>query len=97
LHWFGISMHKAVATSAACGFPIALIGAISYIYTGWGKPLTDSASIGYVQLFALVIIAISSFISAPFGARLAHAVSEKTLRLSFSFLLFLLSITMFLK
>jgi len=63
LHWFNISMHKAVATSA---------------------------------LYALAIIASSSFIFAPLGAKLTHTVSEKTLRLSFSFILFMLSITMFL-
>jgi len=96
LHWFNISMHKAVATSAACGFPIALIGTLSYIYTGWGQQLTNSPSIGYLQLYALAIIASSSFIFAPLGAKLTHTVSEKTLRLSFSFILFMLSITMFL-
>ncbi len=96
LHWFNISMQKAVATSAACGFPIALIGTLSYIYAGWGQQLTGTVSIGYLQLYALIIIAPSSFLFAPAGAKLAHSISEKTLRLSFSFILFLLSITMFL-
>jgi uncharacterized membrane protein YfcA len=96
LHWFNVSMHKAVATSAACGFPIALIGTLSYIYSGWGLQLSDTPSIGYLQLYALIIIASSSFVFAPLGAKLAHTVSEKTLRLNFSFLLFILSITMFL-
>ena len=95
LHWFNISMHKAVATSAACGFPIALIGTLSYIYTGWGQQLTDSPSIGYLQLYALAIIASCSFIFAPLGAKLAHTISERVLRLSFSFILFMLSATMF--
>lgn len=97
LHWFNVSMHKAVATSAACGFPIALFGALSYIYAGWGKELSSAPSIGYLQLYALIMIATSSFVFAPLGARLAHAITEKTLRLSFSFILFLLSISMFLK
>ena len=96
LHWFNISMRKAVATSAACGFPIALIGASSYIYSGWGITATNTATIGYLQLYALILIAPVSFIFAPLGAKLAHSISEKTLRLSFAFLLSLLSITMFL-
>lgn len=96
LHWFNISMHNAVATSAACGFPIALIGTFAYIYTGWGQQLTNSPSIGYLQLYALLFIAASSFIFAPVGAKVAHSISEKTLRLSFSLVLFVLSITMFL-
>jgi uncharacterized membrane protein YfcA len=32
LHWFNISMRNAVATSAACGFPIALTGTLAFIY-----------------------------------------------------------------
>jgi uncharacterized membrane protein YfcA len=96
LHWFNISMHKAVATSAACGFPIALIGTLSYVYTGWGLQLNNTLSIGYLHLYALFFIASSSFIFAPLGAKLAHTISEKTLRLSFSLLLLILSMTMFL-
>ncbi len=95
LHWFNISMQKAVATSAACGLPIAVIGTLSYIYSGWGLQLTDTAMIGYLQLYALAVIATSSFIFAPLGAKLAHSISEKKLRLSFAFILTLLSITMF--
>ncbi len=96
LHWFNISMRSAVATSAACGFPIALIGTLSFIYSGWGLPLSDTATLGYLQLYALMIIAPSSFIFAPLGAKLAHSIAEKTLRHSFAFVLLLLSITMFL-
>ena len=96
LHWFNISMHKAVATSAACGFPIALIGTLSYIYSGWGQQLTNTPTLGYLQLFALAIIAPCSFIFAPLGAKLAHSITEKKLRYSFSFCLVLLSATMFL-
>jgi uncharacterized membrane protein YfcA len=95
LHWFNISMQKAVATSAACGFPIALVGTLSYVYSGWGLQLTDTMTIGYLQLYALAVIATSSFIFAPLGAKLAHSISEKILRLSFAFILILLSSMMF--
>jgi len=96
LHWFNVSMQKAVATSAACGLPIALIGTLSYIYTGWEQQLSNPSSIGYLHLYALFFIACSSFVFAPLGAKVAHIISEKALRLSFSLLLFTLSITMFL-
>jgi len=94
LHWFKISMRNAVATSAACGFPIALIGTLSFLYSSQGQQISDNLSIGYLQLYALIIIASSSFIFAPAGAKVAHSISEKTLRLSFSFVLFMLGITM---
>ncbi len=96
LHWFNISMKKAVATSAACGFPIAFVGTLSYMYASYNMPLSNSYAIGYLQLDALLFIAGSSFLFAPLGAKVAHSISEKTLRLSFSLILFILGLTMLL-
>ena len=95
LHWHKISMRKAVATSAACGFPIAVIGTASYLYASWDFDTNSSFAIGYLQLYAMIIIATCSFIFAPVGAKVAHTISEKTLRFSFAILLITLSITMF--
>ena len=97
LHWFNIKMQNAVATSAACGFPIAFIGTLAYIYASYQLPLSSSHSIGYLQYDAFLFIAASSFLFAPLGAKIAHNISEKALRLSFSFLLFMLGFIMLLK
>ena len=96
LHWFNVSMQKAVATSAACGLPIALIGTLAYVYAGWGQIEDKPATIGFLHIDALAIIAMSSFVFAPLGAKMAHSISEKALRLSFAGILFLLSTIMFL-
>jgi uncharacterized membrane protein YfcA len=96
LHWFNVSMRNAVATSAACGFPIALFGTLSYVYTGWDRELGGAAVIGYLNLQALFFIALTSFIFATLGAKVAHSISETKLRLSFALLLFVLGATMFL-
>lgn len=90
LHWFNISMKNAIATSAACGFPIALIGTLSFIFSSHDQSVGGSYSIGYLQTIAFLFIAASSFLFAPLGAKVAHSISEKTLRLSFSLLLFFL-------
>lgn len=95
LHWFNVSMRNAVATSAACGFPIALFGTLSFIYSSWGLQVSSAPSVGYLQLYALAIIASCSFVFAPLGAKLAHSISEKNLRLVFACILLILSITMF--
>ena len=97
LHWFSISMRNAVATSAACGFPIALIGTFSYIYASYNLQLSSSHSIGYLKYDAFIFIAGSSFLFAPLGAKIAHSISEKALRLSFSFILFILGCILLLK
>lgn len=97
LHWFNISMRNAVATSAACGFPIALVGTLSFIYASYGLSTSSSYSIGYLQYDAFIFVAGSSFLVAPLGASVAHSISEKTLRLTFAFILFTLGLVMLLK
>lgn len=97
LHWFNISMRNAVATSAACGFPIALVGTLSFMYASHDHPVSSPYSIGFLKYDAFLFIAVSSFLFAPLGAKVAHSISEKTLRLSFSFLLFTLAFIMLLK
>ncbi len=94
LHWHNIAMRKAVATSAACGFPIAVFGAASYIYTGWTVPNLPPQTFGYVHLTAFAFIIITSYLFAPLGARLAHSLPENSLRKGFAFFLILVGLNM---
>ncbi|WP_158893627.1 MULTISPECIES: sulfite exporter TauE/SafE family protein [unclassified Pseudomonas] len=88
LIWRSLSMQQAVATSAACGLPIALSGALSFILVGWQQPGLPAWSLGYVYLPALLGIALTSMFSARFGARLAHRLSPRLLKRLFALLLF---------
>lgn len=94
LHWFNISMKNAVATSAACGLPIALIGTLSFVYSSYDISVGSAYSIGYLQVTAFLFIATSSFLFAPLGVKVAHSISDKTLKLNFSALLFALGTIM---
>jgi len=97
LHWFNISMRNAVATSAACGFPIALVGTLSFIFTSYDLTFSSDHSLGYLQYDAFLFVAGSSFLVAPLGAKVAHSISEKTLRLSFAIILFALGLIMLIQ
>ncbi|WP_152227094.1 sulfite exporter TauE/SafE family protein [Pseudomonas sp. SCB32] len=88
LSWRGVSMQQAVATSSACGLPIAIAGAISFIVVGWHNPRLPEMSIGFVYLPALVGIALTSMFFARIGARLAHRLPAKVLKRLFALLLF---------
>ncbi|MGS0939553.1 sulfite exporter TauE/SafE family protein [Pseudomonas luteola] len=88
LTWRGVSMQRAVATSSACGLPIALSGALSFMVVGWSEPGLPEWSLGYVYLPALVGIALTSMFFARFGARLAHTLSPRLLKRLFALLLF---------
>lgn len=85
-----VPIHQAVATSAACGFPIALAGTVGYILAGWERDLPAGA-IGYIYLPALATIAVTSVLTAPLGARVAHATSVDRLRRLFALLLYVLA------
>ncbi|MGG2398105.1 sulfite exporter TauE/SafE family protein [Pseudomonas sp. SH1-B] len=87
LVWRSVPMQQAVATSAACGLPIALAGALSFVYTGWNNPDLPQWSVGFVYLPALLGIAVTSMFFARFGARLAHRLSPRLLKRLFALLL----------
>jgi uncharacterized membrane protein YfcA len=86
----GVGMQQAVASSAACGFPIALAGTVGYAWAGRHLPM-PAGTIGYVYLPALAVISAASMLTAPFGARVAHALPQGGLRRVFAVLLSLLA------
>ncbi len=96
LTWCNTSIRQAVATSAACGLPIALAGALGFIVTGWSNPDLPAWSLGYVYGPALIGIAIVSMLSAPLGARLAHTLPTETLKKVFAVFLTVVGIEMLL-
>lgn len=80
LHWCNVKIREAVATSAACGLPIAITGAITLALSGQDVIHLPEYSIGYIYLPALIFIAISAIIFAPIGAKLAHSLPLGTLK-----------------
>lgn len=94
LMWCNIDIRKAVATSSACGFPIALAGTISMILVGLNNPDLPENSIGYVYWPAAVLIVMSSILFAPIGARLAHTLKISVLKRIFAIVLLIIGIRM---
>lgn len=93
----GEQVKKAVGTSAACGFPIALSGALGFMLMGHEKVATTLPwQTGFVNWQAFLGIVSTSLIFARFGAKLAKALPAELLRKLFSLLLFIISITFFL-
>jgi len=92
LSWCSIEMRKAVATSSACGLPIAVAGCASYIATGWGNSELPEYTLGYIYLPAFFGIILTSTVFAKQGARLAHALPSHILRRYFALLLLAVSI-----
>jgi uncharacterized membrane protein YfcA len=89
---YGKTIHQAVATSAGLGVPITIVGTIGYVLAGLhDHALLPPLSLGFVSLIGVVLMAPMSSLAAPYGARLAHRLSRRTLELGFSVFLLLIS------
>jgi uncharacterized protein len=90
---YGKRIHNAVATSAGIGVPITMAGAFGYILAGLPhEALLPPVSLGFVSVIGMALIApISSWV-APFGARLAHGLSRRTLEIAFGVFLLVVSL-----
>jgi uncharacterized membrane protein YfcA len=89
-------MRRCVATSAACGPPIALAGAIGYIVAGWGKAALPPGSTGFVYWPAVAGVLLASFPFASLGTRLAHALPLAALKRVFAFLVLAVGVKLLL-
>jgi uncharacterized membrane protein YfcA len=70
---------------------------LGYVVTGWGNAALPVASLGYVNLLGFALIAPATALFAPLGARIAHALSHRTLSLLFGLFLFAVAIRMGLR
>jgi uncharacterized membrane protein YfcA len=94
LAWCNVPLRRAIGTAAATGFPIALAGTAGYVLQGWRASGLPPASLGYVYLPALGLIVVMSMLAAPFGARLAHRLPVKRLRMVFALMFYALALRM---
>lgn len=96
LAWCNVSLREAVATSAACGLPIALAGAAGFALAGLDTPGMPALATGYIYWPAFIAVAPLSIAFAPLGARLAHTIPVTALRRGFALFVLIVGIRMLL-
>jgi uncharacterized membrane protein YfcA len=89
-----VPLKRAIGTAAANGFPIAVAGTAGYVLNGLRVEGLPEGSLGYVYLPALVLIVAASMPLAPLGARLAHRLPVRRLRIVFALMLLALALRM---
>lgn len=94
LSHLGYDIRRAVGTSAALGLVIGLPGTLVYILAGLGQEGLPPFSLGYVNLPALALIVPFTTWFAVWGARIAHAIPMRALRICFGLFLALTAIRM---
>lgn len=90
----GVPMRTAIGTGATLGIPVAVIGTLGYVISGWNTPGLPPWSFGFVNLIAFIGIVATSVVLAPYGARVAHGLPVITLKRIFASCLYLLAIKM---
>lgn len=84
LVWRGVAPVRAVGTSSACGIFIGLSSALGYALQAPVGALALPGAVGYVYLPASIGVALASVVAAPWGTRLAHALSGAKLKRVFA-------------
>ena len=93
LNLCGYPIHRAVGTAAFFGIFISIPGTISYLLA---RPPVELpwATVGFVSLIGLAIIAPGSMLTARLGARVAHSLSRRRLSQAFGAFLLVVGVRM---
>ena len=94
---YGVVMQKAVGTSAACGLPIAIAGALGFMIFGMQSEVNVPNTIGFIHIYAFIGISAMSFLTAKLGAKTAHTLSPEVLKKCFAVLLVIVGCFFLLK
>lgn len=90
----GVSITTAIGTGAALGVPVAVMGTLGYVFSGWSVAGLPPLALGFVYGPALLGIVAGSVLTAPIGARTAHRLPVNILRRVFACLLYVLATKM---
>lgn len=88
---WGVPFKSAIGTSAAISFVVAVAGTLGFVGAGLTAPSLPGWTLGYVYLPALVGISVTSVLTAPLGARLAHRLPVNHLKKAFAVFLLALA------
>jgi uncharacterized membrane protein YfcA len=95
LLWHGQRVQNAVATAAACGYPIAIAGTLGFVFLGEGA--SSAPSLGYVHLPALAGVSVFSVLGAPLGVAAVHRSSPQLAKRFFAVFLLVVAVKMLLR
>lgn len=95
LLWHGKIAQKAIATAAACGYPIAVAGTLGFMLMGGAQ--TSTPTLGYVHLPALAGVALFSVFGAPLGVAAVHRSSPMLAKRLFAVFLLVVAVKMLLR
>jgi uncharacterized membrane protein YfcA len=94
LTYCGTTPRKIAPISNLCTLSVGLVGAFIFMITGYHEMADIPYSLGFVYWPAVILVAISSSIIAPIGAKLSYIVPLQQLKYVFIVILLLTSVKM---
>lgn len=92
-----VPIHRAIATAAAIGPFIAIIGTLGFITIGLDSQNLPPYSFGYINLAAFACIILTSVTFAPLGAKFAHSLPVPKLKKYFAIFMLIIAAKMLLE
>jgi uncharacterized membrane protein YfcA len=93
----GVAIHRAVATAAGFGVLIAVPSVIAFLLVPGAEGPRPPFTVGQVNLLAFAVVVAMTLVTAPLGARLAHATEPKTLMRIFALFVMVMALNMLRK
>lgn len=97
LLYCNIPVHQAVGTSSGLAWPMAVAGAIGYLWAGWQVTGLPEGTLGFWYLPATAVLATCTVIFAPLGVKVAHKLPADALKTAFGLLLMAIATQMLYK
>ncbi|WP_068545756.1 sulfite exporter TauE/SafE family protein [Thalassotalea crassostreae] len=94
LSYCGVNLLHAIGISTACGMVVSLFGSLAYMIAGIENPMLPEWSLGYIYWPAVLGIASTSTVLAPYGVKLASRLPVKTIKKVFAAFLILVALKM---
>ena len=89
-----VPVRTAVGTSAGLAWPIAVAGAVGYLYSGWNVAGLPEGTLGFWYLPAVAVLSVATMLFAPLGVKAAHKLPPEKLKLAFGVLLLVIAARM---
>ncbi len=89
---FNRPIHQAIGTASGFGPLIGIPAVAGFIWAGWDAGDRPPFSIGYINLPGAAIVSVASILAAPYGVKVAHALSRRSLEIAFGCLLLFMSV-----
>lgn len=94
---YNVPIHRAVATASGFGLAIALPSVAGFLFLTIDQASRPPLTIGAVNLVAFAVVVAMTYVTTPWGVKLAHAMNPKPLKRIFAVFLTLVALNMLRK